>query len=363
MARPVSVNEQLRVLVLADSRAFHTERYVRELRKQGCRVLPASLERGTLRHLHLPRFGPFRAIQYPLAANAVRTIVRRFRPHVVNAHHASGYGFLAALAAQPDFPPIALHLYGSDILIVPHLSPLHRWKVRRALESAGLVIGDSQFLVSEANRLTPLRTSTVIPWGLERAALATLVPVDLRTSPLRIITPRPHEPVYDNMVVLEALSDLLRAGSVSLTVPASGSGYEMFRARAEQLGVTVTYYPRSRRREFVTLMSQHHIYLSASRSDSSPVSLLEAMGLGLIPVVADIPGVREWATSESSLLFSLGNLESLRSCVERLLTSSSKDWNQLRIRNVERIRQEAVYEDNIAATIEAMRTLVGAGRR
>ena len=31
--------DPLRVLVLADSRSFHTERYVAELRRQGCEVL------------------------------------------------------------------------------------------------------------------------------------------------------------------------------------------------------------------------------------------------------------------------------------------------------------------------------------
>ena len=43
----------IKILVLADSRAFHTERYVRELRNQGCRVLLASLERGNTHHFHL----------------------------------------------------------------------------------------------------------------------------------------------------------------------------------------------------------------------------------------------------------------------------------------------------------------------
>lgn len=103
----------LRVLVLADSRSFHTERYVPELRRQGCEVLLASLEHGVMEHYSLKKRGLVRQMHYPLAAAEARSIIASFQPDIVNPHFASGYGFLAALAVRRNSRPVLLHIWGS----------------------------------------------------------------------------------------------------------------------------------------------------------------------------------------------------------------------------------------------------------
>jgi len=42
------------------------------------------------------------------------------------------------------------------------------------------------------------------------------------------------------------------------------------------------------------LLREHHLYVSTSPADTTSVSLLEAMAVGLFPVVTDIPANREW---------------------------------------------------------------------
>ena len=50
------------------------------------------------------------------------------------------------------------------------------------------------------------------------------------------------------------------------------------------------------------------LYLSASHSDGSSVSLMEALGCGLPVLVSDIPGNREWVTDgEQGWLFPDGD--------------------------------------------------------
>ena len=48
------------------------------------------------------------------------------------------------------------------------------------------------------------------------------------------------------------------------------------------------------RKELIDCYLGSDLYISTSLSDSTSVSLLEAMALGLIPVVTDILGNREW---------------------------------------------------------------------
>ena len=77
---------ELRVLVLGDSRSFHTDRYVHELRQQGCHVLLGSLEQGGTRHFPLKHRGIFRVLHYALAASEVMGLVKRFNPDIINPH-------------------------------------------------------------------------------------------------------------------------------------------------------------------------------------------------------------------------------------------------------------------------------------
>lgn len=345
----------LKVMVVADSRAFHIERLIPEMRRQGIAVRLASLERGRILHYHLPRRGPVRQLHYRLAVARLGDLIERWRPDVLNAHFATGYGWLAALANRRRHIPLVLHLWGSDILIVPNKTPAHRHKARVALAAADYVLADSHYLLNEAVQIHSPRDSSVIPWGVERRFLD-LHRTDYKTRrPLKIIVPRPHEPVYNNSFVLDSLREFIVSGAVRLTIPSWGSTLEQFRQLAASLPEqAVVLYDRMDRPSCLEMMAGHDVYLSAARSDSSPVSLIEAMALGLVPVVADIPGVREWLTPGTGFTYRQDDPRSLRTLVQELL-SSSDDFSGMRQSNLARVKAEALFEDNVSRTIAIMR--------
>jgi len=345
---------RLRVLLLADSVAFHTERFAGELRRQGCKVLVASLERGRLHHFYLKRRGPIRALHYLLAVRQVRQLIDRFRPDVINPHFASGYGFVATLARADRSIPIVLNLWGSDVLIVPRKSFLHRFKTVRALRDADFVTGDSEYLLSAARRLVTFENYSVIPWGIERAALKLRKTTYHYSRPLRIIIPRSHEPVYNNSFILRALTSMVRDGRLQLTFPAFGSLVERFRREVDALPKhSVHLYEKKARTEFLGFMAEHDVYLSAARSDSSPASLIEAMALGLVPVAADIPGVREWLDRDSGYLYREEDEQGLRDIIAQIF--SHEDFcEQLRRSNLEAVKDRAIFEENVGEQLRIM---------
>jgi len=351
-------NAGLKVLVLADSRSFHTERYVAELERQGCEALTASLEDGAMSHYQLRRRGPIRIIHYALAAVEVRRLIRSFEPDLLNPHFASGYGFLTAMAERRSSIPVLLHLWGSDILIAPHKSVFHRRKTRLALESADSVVGDSDYLLDEAAKIGQLRQRHTIVWGLEREFVRRESDDTPLRTPLKIIIPRVHEAVYNNIFVVRALADLVNGGMVQLTFPDFGGRVNEFKAAAARLVASgLKFYSKLPRREYLKFAATHDVYLSASLSDSSPASMLEAMGLGLIPAAGDIPGVREWITPSSGFLFDLSRESELRNIVVRLLRGEG-DVATMRRTNLELVGRKAIFEDNIGETIAIMRELV-----
>jgi len=117
------------------------------------------------------------------------------------------------------------------------------------------------------------------------------------------------------------------------------------------------YYDPMSRGNFLSMMAEHDVYLSNARSDSSPASLIEAMGLGLIPVATDIPGVREWLSKASGFLYEPFVEEELRNVILHLLNSRD-NLVEMRKRNLERVREEAVFEKNINDIVAVMSQLV-----
>ena len=89
----------------------------------------------------------------------------------------------------------------------------------------------------------------------------------------------------------------------------------------------LTCCPRCHKAE---LLGRAEIYLSASLSDSTSVSLLEAMASCAVPVVSDIEGNREWVgEGEGARLFPPGDSAALARALEHALDDS--DWQILHL--------------------------------
>ncbi|MFH1373415.1 MAG: glycosyltransferase family 4 protein [bacterium] len=348
---------RFKVLLLAKSSSFHTERFAAELRRQGCHVLVASIEPGDILHFHLKGRGPHRIFHYPLSAIQIRRLIDRFRPDVINPHYAAGYGFAAAIATIGKQTPIVLNLWGGDILLAPKKSFLHKMKPVLALKAADCVIGDSHYLVEAARELSQLASSAVIPWGIEGRYLSLHRQSYRFQNPLRIIVPRRHERLYNNTFLIRALAPLVLERRVEITFPGYGQLIDDFRSEATRLaGDGIRYYEKLPRSEFLPFMAEHDVYLSAATTDSSPASLIEAMGLGLLPVVADIPGVREWLTPGSGYAYRENDTEALRTLITTLLQTRNPH-EQIRRENLARVKREAVFENNIACEFGIMQRL------
>ncbi|MEW6412556.1 MAG: glycosyltransferase [Candidatus Zixiibacteriota bacterium] len=349
-----------RVMMLADAGTFHAERFAGELKRQGVEVLVVSLEQGSALDELLNRIGPFRTLHYALSVPQVKRTITRFRPDVINAHYASGYGFVAAAAAGRT--PVALNLWGSDILIVPYKSRLHRWKTKYALRRADFVFGDSEYLIQSAVRIAPLSNATVIPWGIEAKFLELHKDSYELNRPVRVIIPRAHEEIYNNRFIVEALAPLVMEGKVTLTFPNFGSQVNDFKKYAhEHVGDRLSLYEKKPRDRFIEFLAEHDIYLSAAFSDSSPVTLIESMALGLIPICADISGVREWLTPQSGFLFRQNDGDQLTEIILRIMQDPAA-LDDARLNNLARVKEKAVFEKNVAEQISIMKKLAEGAR-
>jgi glycosyltransferase involved in cell wall biosynthesis len=352
----------VRILFLADAALPHTLRWVNAFAARGHECLLLSVERGAgfaadvvwlPERRRLPRF-----LRYSLAAPAVRRLLAEFRPEVVNAHFLPNYGWLAARAGAR---PLVLTALGSDILLVPKRSPLHRWRTRWVLGRCTAVTSDATLLTDAITRfgVHPERILTV-PFGIESARFATLP--ERPTSPVVVLSTRRLEPVYDVGTLLRAWARLEAGERARLPLRVAGSGTEAEALAAAGAPLGVRFLGWLSPVQLDAELAAAHVYVSASRSDSTSVSLLEAMAAGCLPVVSDIPANREWlADGDSALFFPVGDDAALAACLRRAL-SDPELRRRAAVRNRAVVRARATWESNLESVERLFARLSGSDR-
>jgi glycosyltransferase involved in cell wall biosynthesis len=289
----------VRLALLSNASVIHTRRWGDYFHSRGHEVELVSLEPGEgydypceLLHSRVP----WRFLRYPLAAPRVRRLLDRFRPDVVNAHFVPNYGLIGVLAGHR---PLVVSVWGSDVLISGRRSPLHAARARFVLGRADRVTTDAEMLTRAASELgaAPEHLLTV-PMGVDpepyRAARRAL-DADGEPGPV-VVSTRKLEPVYNVGLLVDALPGLVEARpDVEVLVAGDGPEREALEARArEHLGNRVEFLGMLPHEEMARALARAQVYVSTSRSDSTSVSLLEAMASGAFPVVTDIEANREW---------------------------------------------------------------------
>jgi len=356
----------MRIATLANASVVHTRRWVEHFRARGHDVRVFSVEPpwdgaaagAAAGFVRLPAAPLPGVLRYPLAVPRLRQALRAFAPDLVDAHFVPNYGLMGALAGRR---PLSIAAWGSDLLLSAGRGPWRRARARFALERAALVLCDAENLARAARDAgAPHANVRVIPWGVDRALFR---PARERERGL-VVSARMHEDVYDLPTLIEAFSRVLPShAEARLVIAGDGSR----RASLERLAEAKL--PRERFRfvgrlpgaELATWFSRAEVVLSASRSDSTSQSLLEAMAAGAVPVVSDIEGNREWVgEGDGARLFALGDAAACAAALERALADPA--WREeARARNAAVIAARGDWQANLAR-IEACFAALASGR-
>ncbi len=350
----------MRIATLANAAVGHTRRWVERLRARGHEVRVWSLERGPaeLRADGLPAAPLPGFLRYPLAAPALKGALARYEPDLVDAHFVPNYGLLGVLSG---WRPLSVTAWGSDLLLGGRRDPLRRARARFVLTHADLVLTDAGNLARAARALgAPAARVHHLTWGVD---LARFRPAGTRESGLLIST-RMHEPVYDLETLLEGVAPVMaRRPQTHLVIAGNGSLRGALERRAARR------LPAGRYRfvglleppALATWLARAEVYLSASRSDSTSISLLEAMAAGALPVVSEIEGNREWVEEgEGGRLFTPGDPASLARALERALDEPAR-WEATRAHNRRVVEERGDGARNMAR-IEALFAALAAKR-
>lgn len=346
----------MRMLVLADASLGHTRRWTGYFAERGHDLLLLSFESvegSPVPARRLSARAPTKLLGFLSALPAIRAETRRFRPDVVSALYLGGYGLVASLCGAR---PLAATSLGSDLLVDYPSSPVHRMQIRFVLRRADLVITDADEL------------SRLASGAGARSVLKAYMGVDDRVfypergavRANRVVSTRNHHPIYDVGLLVEAAPLVLDTREASFIVCGDGPERRSLEARTSFLGVagSFTFTGRLDPRYLARELRAAAVYVSTSRSDSTSVSLLEAMACGAFPVVTDLPANREWiADGVNGIIVPRRDPRALAEAVLRALgddalRASARERNELII------RERGLFRDNMRRVEEALARLV-----
>ena len=342
----------MKLMLLGDAGNRHVLRWADYFGERGHQVHLLSLEKAgpTRAEVHQLKAPPLpRPLRYLSVLPQVRRLAGSLRPDLVNAHFLPNYGWVSALAG---LSPLAVSIWGSDILISAQKSPLHLWRARYVLSRCRAVTcdGDNLFGALQELGVEPGRILNV-PMGIEEDIIAFRKNSWSPDKKILITSIRQLEPVYDVATLIRALPLLgSEISRISLAVAGTGSQAAALAGLSRQTNVAgaVDFLSSLGHEEVIGLLQKTDIYVSTSISDSTSVSLLEAMACGCVPVVTDIPGNREWVTDgENGYLFPAGDHDFLARLLKGLI-SRPPDAKAISRRNALIIGRKGLWKNNMA---------------
>jgi L-malate glycosyltransferase len=230
----------------------------------------------------------------------LKRVIRQVKPDVVHAGPIQSCALLAALAG---FHPLVSMSWGSDLLKDADRNALWRRATRFTLAHTDVLLGDCEAVRKKAAVFGFLPERTVLfPWGIDLDTFSPGENKELRQrlgweNAFIVLSLRSWEPVYG---VDELVGAFCRAAQederLCLLLLGGGSQAGVIHSMVQRAGLTerVNFYGQVAQKDLPRFYRASDLYVSASHSDGSSVSLMEALGCGCPVLVSDIPGNREW---------------------------------------------------------------------
>ncbi len=263
----------------------------------------------------------------------LRSVIRRVKPDLVHAGPIQRTAFLVALAG---FHPLVSMSWGYDLLHDVDINRAWRWATRFTLQHSDAFVGDCDTIRNLAVTYgMPSDRIVTFPWGIDlqhfvipstehQAAdpkSTSNVPMCKRSNvpTFSLLSTRSFEPLYGIDIIARAFSMAARkCPELRLTLLGGGSQLASIR----QILLVGAAYEKTAfpgqvaYADLPRYFQNADVYIGASHSDGTSISLLEAFATGTPAIVPDIPGNREWIIAgENGWLYPDGNPEALASAI------------------------------------------------
>jgi glycosyltransferase involved in cell wall biosynthesis len=248
----------------------------------------------------------------------------------LNPHYLTSHGLLVALVSWLFRLRGAIvgSAWGSDVLLAPQKSRLHRYALQWIISQCDVMTSDSQYMAKVMHSLQACEV-LVFPFGLD------CIPEPRKKNEKLFFTNRWLESIYNPKGVIKIFKKVTEKWpDACLVVANTGSMKNEIVKLVEELGL-------SRNVDFVghlDALTQQDFYadarwfISVPSSDALSVSVLEAMANGCFPILSNLPANNELVRNDLNGLIIENNTEDIFDFipkdVKRLdeISKINRDW-------------------------------------
>ena len=342
----------MRICFLGNGNSVHIKRWLEFFKNQGHDVYIITFSNADISGITIHNVGPFNIDsnggnwQYVRKVTEVKKLIGEINPDIVNAHYITSYGFIGALSG---FKPLVLSAWGTDILVTPRKNIAYKMITKYALNKSDLITSDSNYMTGEINNLTKTRTITV-PMGVEKE-LCYINRIE-NSDEIKILSLRTIDKNSNINIVLKAFSLLVKKHkykTAKLIITNDGPEIDNIKKLViqEKIEENVEIKGFIERKDLLNLLLSSNICISIPTSDSTSVTLLEAMACGITNIVSDIPANSEWIKDGfNGIIVKDKKVENVAAAMENAINNELLKQNSIKI-NREIIMQRAIWDDNM----------------
>lgn len=323
-----------KVLLLADCNSNHTRKWALLLRKNGNMVRIFSLypiedNWAKLNGIEIYHFftRPYRKVSkiskllYPFAVFRVNELLKTFAPEIVNAHYASSYGLIGALAKTKKF---YVSFWGTDAFVFPKKSVLHRKLISLICKKSDLILSSSKTMSNEIKLYTQKSVET-IPFGIDMNQFEPRhCDISATKKSFKIGILKSLEPIYRIDIAIEAIKTLNDTYPNKFELFICGAG--SLENELKRLGDShIHFLGKLNQEEVPSFLNSLDIFLNTTQFESFGVSTIEAMACGL-PVIAHQSGGAEEIISHNmnGVLYQPNTSASIVKAIDELVKQPQK---------------------------------------
>ncbi len=231
----------------------------------------------------------------PNLLSDLRRVIKEIKPDLI---HAGPIQRGALLVALTGFRPLISVSWGYDLLHDADRNMFWGNATRFTLKRSVILIGDCDTVRNKAVEYgMPNERIVTFPWGIE---LNSFVPGEFPfqgSHQFTLLSTRNWEPIYGVEILAKAFVKAAQQNEeLRLIMLGNGSLANQLRQIFTRGGVLdrVIFPGQVTHTDLPNYFRMTDVYVSASRTDGSSISLIEAFASGRPAIVSDIPGNREW---------------------------------------------------------------------
>jgi len=285
----------------------------------------------------------------------LESILSKINPDLIHAGPVQSCGFMTAITG---FHPFLIMSWGSDILVDAEKNKMNNWMTRYALSHSDMLVCDCSAVRNKVHQLVSYEDEHIVqfPWGVELSEFQGQKDrFDWRAylgwkNNIVIISTRSWEKLYGIDTILNAFHRAYMCDSRLRLILIGNGSQEKEIMKYIKMNVLddVIFLPgRINNDHMIDYLIAADMYVSASHSDGSSVSLLEAMAIGLPVIVSDIPSNREWVMSDrNGWLVSSDDSKCISRAILKAANLSLEERKQIYRNNSQMVEERANWDKN-----------------